>query len=101
MICELDSKDAANKGGVTYDTFVDAVDYKLGDKSSRDGIKRIYDLFIDDPDTHTITINSLSKVSKELGNNADPKELNEMLIRASNNGSEITFEEFYEMMKRK
>ena len=101
MICEIDTKDAANKGGINYDTFCDAVNYKLGDKNSKDGVRRIYDLFIDDPDTNTITINALSKVSKELGNNVDPKELNEMLIRASNNGSEITFEEFYEMITKK
>ena len=81
MIAELDTKDAANKGGVTYDTFCDAVNYRLGDKHSKDGIKRIYDLFIDDPDTHTITINALTKVSKELGSNLDAKELNEILIR--------------------
>ena len=101
MIANLDTKESANKGGVTYETFSDAVNYKLGDKTSKDGIRRIYDLFIDDPETNTITINAISKVTKELGNNLDSKELNELLMRASNNGSEITFEEFYDMMTKK
>jgi Ca2+-binding EF-hand superfamily protein len=101
MISDLDTKEAANRGGVTYDAFCDAVNFRLGDKDSKDGIRRIYELFIDDPDSQTITINSLSKVSKELGNNLDNRELNELLVKASNNGSEITFEEFYEMMIKK
>ena len=101
MIAQLDTKESANKGGVTYDTFCDAVCYKLGDKTSKDGVRRIYDLFIDDPETSTITINAISKVSMELGIELDSKELKELLMRASNNGSEITFEEFYGMMTKK
>ena len=100
VIADLDTKDAANKGGVTYDTFVDAVNFRLCDKDSKDGVRRMYDLFIDDPDTHTITINALSKNSQELGSNLDAKQLNELLMRASNNGSEITFDEFYAMVTK-
>jgi centrin-1 len=100
MIDDLDTKDGRNKE-VTYDAFFDAVNFRLGDKDSKEGIRRIFELYIDDPDSQTITINALSKVSKELGNNLDIKELNDLLIKASNNGSEITFEEFYEMMNKK
>ena len=100
MIDDLDTKDGRNKE-VTYDSFFDAVNFRLGDKDSKEGIRRIFELYIDDPDSQTITINALSKVSKELGNNLDIKELNDLLIKASNNGSEITFEEFYEMMNKK
>jgi Ca2+-binding EF-hand superfamily protein len=101
MIAELETNDAAKQGGVSFDTFLDAVNYKLGDKESREGIRRIFDLFIDDPDTKTITINALKKVSKELGENMRPEELTEMLTRASKNGVEITFEEFYDIMTKK
>merc|ERR1712224_578367 len=101
VISDLNTKDAKNKGGVTYDTFCDAVNYNLGDRTTKEGIKRIYDLFIDDPDTHTITITALSKVSRELGNNLDTKQLNEILLKASNSGDEITFEEFYDMLVKK
>lgn len=101
MIAELETNDAAKQGGVSFDTFLDAVNYKLGDKESREGIRRIFELFIDDPDTKTITINALKKVSKELGENMKPDELTEMLTRASKNGVEITFEEFYDIMTKK
>ena len=101
MIADLDTKDSSNRGGITYDTFLDAVSFRLCDKDSKDGVRRMYDLFIDDPDTHTITINALSKVTQELGNHLEPKELNELLMRASNNGCEITFDEFYAMVTKK
>lgn len=101
MIAELETNDAAKQGGVSFDTFLDAVNYKLGDKESREGIRRIFELFIDDPDTKTITINALKKVSKELGEGMRPEELSEMLTRASKNGVEITFEEFYDIMTKK
>ncbi len=101
MIAELETNDAAKQGGVSFDIFLDAVNYKLGDKESREGIKRIFDLFIDDPDTKTITIHALKKVSKELGEDMPANELSEMLTRVSKNGVEISFDEFYDIMSKK
>jgi len=101
MIGDLDTKDAAKEGGVTFETLLDAINYRLGDKDSREGLRRLYELFIDDPDTKTITINALKKVSKDLGENMRQDELSEMLTRASKNGVEITFDEFYDIMVKK
>ena len=70
-------------GGINFDDFVDAINDKLEDKESKEGIKRIFDLFIDDPNADTI------------------KELKDMLERASKNGVELTFEEFYDIMTKK
>ena len=56
-------------GGINFDDFVDAINDKLEDKESKEGIKRIFDLFIDDPNADTITLRSLKKISKELGEN--------------------------------
>ena len=88
-------------GGINFDDFVDAINDKLEDKESKEGIKRIFDLFIDDPNTDTITLSSLKKISKELGENMSDKELKDMLERASKNGVELTFEEFYDIMTKK
>lgn len=101
MISDLDTNDASKKGGVSFDTFLDAIIYKLGDRDSREGLRRIFELFIDDPDTKTITLNTLKKVSKDLGENIRLEELSEMIQRASKNGTEITFDEFYELMTQK
>ena len=88
-------------GGISFDDFVDAINDKLGDKESKEGIRRIFDLFIDDPNADTITLSSLKKISKELGENMSDEELKDMLERASKNGVELTFEEFYDIMTKK
>ena len=51
--------------------------------------------------TDNITLSSLKKISKELGENMSDEELKDMLERASKNGVELTFEEFYDIMTKK
>ena len=67
---------------------MDAINNKLDDKESKEGIRRIFDLFIGDPNADTITLSSLKKISKELGENISDEELKIMLERASKNGVE-------------
>ena len=73
----------------------------MGDKESKEGIRRIFDLFIDDPNADIITLSSLKKISKELGENMSDEELKDLLKRASKNEVEVTFEEFYDIMTKK
>ena len=101
LIAELDTPDAAKKGGIDFDSFVEAINNKLGDKESKDGIRRIFDLFIDDPNSETITLSSLRRIARELGEQMSNEELKDMLERASSNGTELTFEEFYDIMTKK
>ena len=70
---------------------MDAINNKLDDKESKEGIRRIFDLFIGDPNSDTITLSSLKKKSKELGENMNDEELKIMLETASKNGVELTF----------
>ena len=93
LIADLDTPEAEKNG--------DAINDKLGDKESKEGIRRIFDLFIDDPNADTITLSSLKKISKELGENMSDEELKDMLERASKNGVELTFDEFYDIMTKK
>ena len=46
MISDLDTE--ANAGGIDFDQFLDAITAKLGDKESREGIMKIFNLFDDD-----------------------------------------------------
>ena len=101
LIADLDTPEAAKNGGIDFDNFVEAIKNKLGDKESKEGIRRIFDLFIDDPNSDTITLNSLKKIARELGENMTAEELKDMLERASSNGTELTFDEFYEIMTKK
>ena len=79
---------------------MDAITAKLGNKETKEGIARIFDLF-DDDHTGTININNLKRVAKELGETMSTEELKEMLERAASNGEEITFEDFYFIMTKK
>ena len=42
LIADLDTPDAERNGGITFDDFVDAINDKLGDKESKEGIRRIF-----------------------------------------------------------
>ena len=98
MIADLDTIE--NQGGINFDTFLDAITARLGNKETKEGIYRIFELF-DDDKTGTINIHNLRRVAKELGETMSSDELKEMLERAASNGDEITFEDFYFIMTKK
>merc|ERR1719378_2011094 len=70
MIADLD-KDGA--GAIDFDAFLDAISSKLGDKESRDGIAKIFNLF-DDDRTGSITMKNLKRIAKELGETMSEEE---------------------------
>ena len=96
MISELEER---NKE-ITFEDFLDAISNKLGNRETRDGINRIFDLF-DDDHSDCINLNNIRRVAKELGETMSAEELKEMLQRASSNGEEITREDFYNIMTKK
>jgi centrin-1 len=100
LISELDTPEASKRGGVDFETFLQAINDKLGDKESEEGLRRIFNLFVDD-NQDTITLSSLKKIAKELGENMSHEDLQDMLARASSNGTELTFQEFYDIMTKK
>jgi Ca2+-binding EF-hand superfamily protein len=101
MICELDTPDAQRKGGIDIDQFVEAINNKLGDKETKEGIRRIFQLFVSDPDSTSITANDLKKIAKELGETMSKEDFDDMLKRASSSGHDLTFQEFYDIMTKK
>ena len=96
MIAELEN----NGSSIDFETFLDAITSKLGDKETKEGIKKIFALF-DDDDTGSINLTNLKRVARELGETMTGEELEEMLSRAASNGDEITFEDFYNIMTKK
>ena len=90
-ISDLDIPDEERNGEISFDVFLDAINNKLDDKESKEGIRRIFDLSIGAPNADTIALSWLKKISKELGKNMSDEELKIMLERASKNGVELTF----------
>merc|ERR1719408_207839 len=74
MIASFDNGDQA----INFEDFLDAITQKLGDKETRDGINKIFNLF-DDDKTGSITLKNLKRVSKELGETMSEEELREMI----------------------
>lgn len=86
---------------------MDAITSKLGNRETRDGINKIFDLF-DDDGSNSINLNNLKrvliivkKVARELGETMTAEELAEMLERAASNGRDISREDFYNIMVKK
>ena len=96
MICELE----ANGREVDFEEFLEAISSKLGNRETRDGIDRIFDLF-DDDKSGTINLANIKRVAKELGETMGIDELREMLTRAASNGEEITRDDFYSIMTKR
>ena len=96
MIADLENLGSA----IDFESFLDAITSKLGDKESKGGISKIFELF-DDDRTRSINLNNLRRVAKELGETMTVDELKEMLERAASNGEEITLEDFYNIMTKK
>ena len=87
LIADLDIPDEERNGGTSFDVFFDAINNKLDDKESKEVIRRIFDLFIGDPNADTITLSSLKKIVR-IGRKMSDEELKIMLERASKNGVE-------------
>ena len=98
MIADLDTPE--NSNGINFDNFLDNITAKLGNKETKDGIARIFELF-DDDKSGTINVHNLKRVAKELGETMSADELKEMLERAASHGDEISFEDFYFIMTKK
>ena len=62
IIDELDTE-YAEKNGVTFDELIEAINNKLGNKQTKEGVRRIFDLFVDKKGETTITLQALKKAA--------------------------------------
>ena len=54
---------------------------------------RVFNLFLDDPNATTTSLQSIKKMTEELGENIDELELGAMLNKASKAGDKLIFED--------
>jgi Ca2+-binding EF-hand superfamily protein len=101
LVVELDTPEAAKNGGVEFNTLLQAINRTLGNKDTREGVRKIFELFVDDPNADIITLPALKKIARDIGEQMSNDDIREMMERASNNGSELSFDEFYQIMSRK
>ena len=71
----------------------------MAEKETEEDLRKVYNLFLEDPSASTTTLASIKRVADELGENFEEAELNAMLVKASKAGPELTFEDFVAIMK--
>ena len=99
IICELITEES-EKNGVTFNELIQAINNRLGNKNTKEGAKKIFDLFADNKRSKNITIHSLKKAANEFGQKMTNEQLKELFEKASRSGSELTFDEFYKVINK-
>ena len=92
---------ADGRDQVDFNEFLDLMTARVSNKDTREDLRKVFNLF-DEEKSGYITINNLKKVIRELGENIDEHELQEMIEKAdADNDSRVSEEEFYNIMTKK
>ena len=101
VMTELDNTRSKNAGGATFNDFCQTVNYRVPEKETTEDLRNVFNLFLDDPNSDSTTLESIKRVADELGENIDEVELNAMLNKASKSGAKLTFDDFVAIMTGK
>ena len=93
VITELDNPKNKNLGGVSFNDFCQTVNNRIPERETTEDLIRVFNLFLDDPNAITTSLQSIKKVTEELGENIDELELGAMLNKASKAGDKLIFED--------
>lgn len=97
MIADIDKE---GTGKISYADFLQLMTVKMAEKDSNEEILKAFRLF-DDDETGKISFRNLKRVAKELGENLNDEELQEMIEEADLDGDgEVSEEEFLRVMKK-
>ena len=88
------------EGKLTYDEFEKKIGVLLSDVHDDNGLRRMFELFINDKSKNVIDIEALKRICSELGESFTEKD-NEYIKKEVGDGNAITFEKFMEFMKKK
>ena len=100
IIEDLDTEESKSNGGITFSEFSDIMQKRLGDRESKEGVRRIFDLFVDDENAEYIPLESLKKIAKELGERMSEDDLKEMIECATKNDGKLFFDDFYYIISK-
>ena len=98
VMTELDNPRNKNSGGATFNDFCQTVNYRIPEKETTEDLRKVFNLFLDDPNSGTTSLESIKRVADELGENIEELELNAMLNKASKAGARLTFDDFVAIM---
>ena len=91
---ELDNPKNKSLGGASFNDFCQAVNNRIPERETTEDLRRVFNLFLDDPNATSTSLQSIKKVAEELGENIDDElELGAMLNKASKAGDKLIFED--------
>ena len=92
-------KELNNEEWVSWPNFAAHVVGRMSDRKTEDGLRTIFNLFIDNPDLETITFDTFKRICKEIGETLSEDEMKKILENTTENGNEINFTDFCTYMK--
>ena len=98
IVTELDTPLYNKNGGVSFNDFCQTVNNRVPERETTEDLRKVYNLFLENPNDTTTTLASIKRVADELGENIEEAELNAMLLKASKSGPNLTFEDFVAIM---
>ena len=101
IITEFDTEEIDKNGGVSIDEVLNSMNNHLGNTQNEEGIKHLFDLFKENPEDKTLSLSGLKNMASSFGIKISDEEIKNMLERASENGEELTFEDFCKVMINK
>ena len=99
IIAGMDTEENARKGGISFFQFIEEINDKLDDKETPDGLRRIFDLFSEGSDV--IKKENVVEICEQICKEDDDPELNKALDRCAKNATNLTYEEFENIMTKK
>lgn len=98
MIKELEED---GDGTISFKTFLEIMTAKVGEHSSKEELERVYRLF-DTQSKDMITLETLKKISQEVGDNLSDEELKDILSRCDiDKNGQVGFGDFYDVITTK
>ena len=68
---------------------------RIPERETTEDLRRVFNLFLDDPNATTTSLQSIKKVTEKLRENIDKLELGVMLNKASKAEDKLIFEDLY------
>ncbi len=90
-----------SRNRLDYTDFVELLNEKLGDRNSQKAISRTYEVFLGDSQSETLNHEIIKKVAQDVGDDMSDNQIKELFERATQNGNDMTYEEFYDVMTKK
>ena len=91
-------KDLSDRETCSWPKFALFANMRMTDRQTKEGLSAIFNLFIDNPDRNTMTLETFKKIYSEIDSGLSDQQIADILKSSTNNGKELTFKEFADYM---